>query len=136
MVYHIAVHESFDFYSTEYEQLFAASKATAFQSPLWLTHIYSDLVEQLGATPLIVSARCEQTDELKLVLPMVRSRYNGFSVIEPADFGICDYNAVIASPDVSRAFFEDDGLQARIKSVLKPYQLIFFFAKCKKNVSF
>ncbi|HAT85215.1 GNAT family N-acetyltransferase [Cohaesibacter gelatinilyticus] len=126
MVYNIAVHESFDFHSAEYEHLFAESKATAFQSPIWLTHIYADLVDQLGADPLIISARCKKSDELKLVLPMVRRRYNGLAVIEPADFGICDYNAVVAAPGVRRAFFEDQGLQSKIGSVLKPYQLIFF----------
>lgn len=126
MVYHIAVHENFDFHSAEYGLLFTESKATAFQSPIWLTRIYSDLVNQLGADPLIVTARCKQTNELKLVLPMVRRSYNGLAVIEPADFGICDYNAVVAAPGVRKNFFEDQGLQSKISEVLKPFQLIFF----------
>lgn len=124
--YHINVSDYFDFQSPEYSALFEKSAATVFQSPLWLTHIYSDLVKQLGADPLIVTARCKQTNELKLLLPMVRRRYNGLACIEPADFGICDYNAVVADHGVTEAFFTDKSLQKKVSEALKPFQLIFF----------
>ena len=125
-LYSIDYHKDFDFLGEEYGDLFQNSHATTFQSPLWLHHMYKDLIPELGVDPIIVTVRDMQSDALRLVLPLVRSRYAGLSCIEPADLGICDYNAVVASHELEESFYSDEDLRDEIMKGLKPYHLVFF----------
>ena len=92
----------FDFRSTEYVTLFARSDATAFQHPIWLDHLYSCLVPGTRLSPLILTARTV-SGRLVLVLPLIKRRYGPFVLIDAADLGVNDYNAIV----VDRDFIEE-----------------------------
>ena len=119
-------HSKFDFLGDEFQNLFHDSEATAFQAPLWLHHIYEHLVPALGVKPIVLTVRDLDSGELKIVLPLVQSSYAGLTCIEPADMGICDYNAVIACPALADRFFSDDILQKQVHDALGSSHLIFF----------
>lgn len=124
--YQVDYHSEFDFLGAEFVELYKNSNATVFQHPYWLHQMYCALIPKVGVTPIIVTVRDRQSGALKLVLPLVRNNYAGLSCVEPADLGICDYNAVIASKDLEDAFFADDGLRENIMKGLRPVNLIFF----------
>lgn len=112
--------------SKEYSDLYKISDASVFQSPLWLTHMYRDLVPKMDADPVIVTVYKETSDELILVMPLVRTRYGGLPCIEPVDFGVADYNKLVASPILEPNFYSDPDIQAFLRDQLKPFHLIFF----------
>lgn len=125
-LYQIDYLEEFDFRGEDYVTLFNNSNATVFQAPQWLHHLYGKLIPALGVEPLIVTIRDRNSDQLRLVLPLVRTKYAGLSCIEPADLGICDYNAVVACRELESCFFSDDRLQKQVIEGLRPVHLIFF----------
>lgn len=118
--------DEFDFLGEEFESLFAASNATVFQHPLWLHLMYQHLIPKCGVEPVIITVRDKETGALKTVLPLVRSSYVGLSCIEPADLGICDYNAAITAKGLEVDFLADEALRDRIIEELRPVHLIFF----------
>ncbi len=124
--YKIEYLDSYDFLSEEFRLLFEASNATVFQHPLWLHLMYQDLIPKCGITPVIITARDRKTNALKLVLPLVRTTYAGLTCIEPADLGICDYNAEISINSSDEDLLLDTGLREKIVKELRPVHLIFF----------
>ena len=116
----------FDFTSLDYQALYERSDATVFQHPLWLDLMYKRVSPNLDARPCIVTIRSKDEGRLLMVLPMVQTKYASLRCIEPIDFGICDYNALV----IDQAFA--DGLQShsdlcdQIVDVLKPVDLVFF----------
>jgi CelD/BcsL family acetyltransferase involved in cellulose biosynthesis len=103
---------AFDFLSAEYRDLYDRSDATAFQHPAWLSQLYTRLADPAGATPAIVTGRLVEDGRLVLVMPMVERRYGPFMLVDAADFGVTDYNAIV----VDRAFREQ---LAREKIILQ-----------------
>ncbi len=87
----------FDFSSSEYADIFAASGATAFQSPTWLDMFYQILAPHRGADKLVITLR--KNRELLGVVPLIRRNKSGLVLIEPTDLGVSDY----ASPVLSEA---------------------------------
>src|ERR1041384_4084659 len=89
LVLEVAVEPLFDFLSGEYAQLFAWSRATAFQHPRWLDALYRKLAPAVNADPVIVTVRRE--GHLAMLLPLVRRRYGTLAAIQFADLGGSDY---------------------------------------------
>jgi CelD/BcsL family acetyltransferase involved in cellulose biosynthesis len=123
-VFTVAVTSRFDFLSQEYATLFAGSRATAFQHPIWLDAIYSKLVPQLNIEPLIVTVREAASGHLIMVLPLVRRRYRGLRTVEFADLGVSDYVAPVASDATVDAVAADAFACRRINAVLKPFDML------------
>jgi len=123
-VFNVAVASRFDFLSGEYATLFAESRATAFQHPIWLDAIYHRLVPRLNVEPLIVTVRDAANGRLIMVLPLVRRRYRGLRSIEFADLGVSDYVAPVASDATIDAVAADPFARGRIKAVLKPFDML------------
>ena len=48
---------------------------------------------------VIVAIEDNQTSQIVLLLPLVKHREKGLSVISFADFGVADYNAPLIDPD-------------------------------------
>ena len=94
-MFDVALENSFDFLSDEYRALFENSRATAFQNPLWLDHLYRRLAPRLDAEPLIIAVRWSNNGRLALILPLIRRRYGVMKVIEFADLKVCDYAAPV-----------------------------------------
>lgn len=124
--FHLDVEPGFDFLSSEYKQLFESAEATAFQSPQWLSNFYNILPSRLGADPLIVTIRANSTGNLLLVLPLIRQQAMMAKILQPADLGVSDYNAVIAAPETLPMFAKDDDVQAALEAALLPYDILLF----------
>lgn len=122
-MFEVSVLPAFDFLSEEYAALFAASSATPFQHPIWLSAMYGRLVPSRGAQPLIVTIR-DASNRLLMVLPLLRRRYGLLRVIEFADLGVADYNAAICEASALPALLADQSVRIRIRKALKPFDLI------------
>ncbi len=94
----VAVEPAFDFGGADYRALHANSDATVFQSPAWLDALHRDVAPTFGATQATVTVR-DQDLRLMMVLPLVRRRQHGVTIVEFADFGLCDYNAAVCDLD-------------------------------------
>ena len=114
----VAVEPHFDFRSDEYCSLLNRSNAAAFQTALWLETLYRDVAPAFGANPVIVTVREAHSGELLLVLPLVRRRHRQVSVIEFADFGVCDYLRPIYDPADQPRLISDVTLPDRIAALL------------------
>ncbi len=95
----VRVSADFDFGGAEYEALFAASDATAFQHPVWMQTFFSDLAPHRGATPMVVTGRAGPDDRLVFVLPMIRRSLAGAVLVEASDLGVGDYAAPVVDRD-------------------------------------
>lgn len=124
--YQIAQEPTFDFMSDEYEELFLASEATAFQGPEWLGTFYNTLVPALDVEPLIITLRDPENGTLQLVLPLVRQQAMGAKLVQPADLGVSDYNAIIAKPETLWRLEKDQPTVDAIKETLKPFDALLF----------
>ncbi|MBB3998783.1 GNAT family N-acetyltransferase [Aureimonas pseudogalii] len=122
----IEVEPNFDFLSPAYGQLFAGSAATAFQSPLWMDRLHRQLAPAVGAQALTIVVRERQTGELLAVLPFMLQRKMGITIVQPADFGVCDYNSVVASTDAFERLAADPDVRARLRALLVPGSLLIF----------
>jgi CelD/BcsL family acetyltransferase involved in cellulose biosynthesis len=117
----VLIEPLFSFVSGEYAELFAASRATAFQHPKWLDAVYRKLLPGKG-TALIITVR--RDGRLAMVLPLVRRRYAALRAVEFADFGVSDYSSPVASDADSATILADRATCSRIKAALKPYDVL------------
>jgi len=115
--------ESFDFSSPAYRRLFSRSNATAFQHPVWLEQVYRTLAPAAGARPVVICGKGPSGD-LLFVLPLVERRIGPLRIIEPADFGVGDYNAPVVSRNEERALRDMPHIRSRIASLLPPHDLL------------
>jgi CelD/BcsL family acetyltransferase involved in cellulose biosynthesis len=123
-MFEVTVEDSFDFRSKEYAELFAASAASAFQHPIWLSLLYEKIVRRGAATPLIVVVRDGVTGKLAMVLPLVRRRYMLLKVVEFADLRVSDYvSPIVDEPTFSRILADGATVRA-IRRHLRPYDLL------------
>ncbi|MET0256986.1 MAG: GNAT family N-acetyltransferase [Methylobacterium sp.] len=122
----IEVETDFDFLSTAYGVLFAGSAATAFQSPLWMDRLHRRLAPAVGAEPLTVVVRDRASGALVAVLPFMLQRKMGITIVQPADFGVCDYNSVVASAEAFETLAADPAVGSRLRSLLVPGSLLMF----------
>jgi CelD/BcsL family acetyltransferase involved in cellulose biosynthesis len=94
----IATEGEFDFLSVEYREFYNPLRGSAFQAPLWMDRVHRCLCAALNGTQHTVTIRdCEGT--LLAVMPLVRQKAMGITILQPADFGVCDYNCVVADQD-------------------------------------
>lgn len=101
------VEPQFDYLSEEYRVLYEQSDATAFQAPLWMHSLNQKLAPKVAAKPYTITGRRVTDGVLKLLMPFVVQKASGIRMLLPADFGVCDYNAIVAEnavlEDVSRS---------------------------------
>jgi len=110
--------DSFDFLSAEYFDLFSRSTATAFQHPLWLQNVCTGLVEPSGARPFIITGRRRHDGRLLFVIPMMRRRYAGFTLVDAPDLGVSDYNCVVIDRDFAAALPVDETVRAQVQAAI------------------
>ncbi|MET0905467.1 MAG: GNAT family N-acetyltransferase [Tardiphaga sp.] len=115
----IDVERGFDFLSVEYRALFARSDITAFQSPLWQAAIHRDLAPALGAQQHTITVRDGIDGSLLAVLPLVVQKLGPITVMQPADFGVCDANAIVGEDHVLDALANNAVVRRRFAALLK-----------------
>lgn len=114
----VGVEPGFDFLSPDYRELFACADVTAFQSPLWQAAIHRDLAPKLGARQHTVTVRDPVTHGLLAVLPLVVQKLGPLTVIQPADFGVCDANAAVGERAVLEALAGNALIRKRLAAKL------------------
>jgi CelD/BcsL family acetyltransferase involved in cellulose biosynthesis len=112
--------ERVNFLTDEYRTLFESSRATAFQHPLWLHHLYTRLAPRRNAEPLIIAVRSSHDGRLAMILPLVRRRYGGVKLIEFADLRVSDYAAPVCDDATFDLVARDKVACERIRRALQP----------------
>ncbi|MDB5460809.1 MAG: hypothetical protein JWO72_2550 [Caulobacteraceae bacterium] len=120
----IALENSFDFLSDEYQRLFDGAHASAFQHPLWLDAFYRNLVPAGDAEPLVVVARRRSDRRLAMVLPLLRRRRHGLRVVEFADLGVTDYASAVCDDAAFELLAQDPRMHDRMRTLFKPFDLL------------
>lgn len=122
----VGVEPGFDFLSAEYRDLFARADVTAFQGPLWQAAIHRDLVPALGARQHTVTVRDPVDRILLAVLSLVVQKLGPLTVIQPADFGVCDANAAVGEIIVLEALANNPLMRQRFGEVLAGADALLF----------
>ena len=121
----VAVEAGFDFLSDEYRGLYQRSDATAFQAPLWLYKLHTVLAPQLKARQHTITLRHRDTGALTAVLPLTVQRSVGLTIVQPADFGVSDYNAIVAPNGMLELIADDMVLRQSIDAEVGGNLLLF-----------
>lgn len=121
----IDVEPDFDFLSDEYRSFYNLKRATAFQSPLWLDSIHRQLMPSLSARQYTITIR-DRDHALIAVIPLVLQKSAKIAILQPADFGVCDYNAIVADPCVLETLAADASVLDRIDRLLGVADVLFF----------
>ena len=122
----IDIDPGFDFLSPDYRALFARSENTAFQSPLWQAAIHRDLAPKLGAVQHTITVRHRTDGTLLAVLPLVKQKLGILTVIQPADFGVCDANAIVGEVTVLEALAALPDVRKRFTALLAGASALLF----------
>ncbi|MDB5655982.1 MAG: hypothetical protein JWQ94_3595 [Tardiphaga sp.] len=122
----VGVEPDFDFLSDEYRAFFDLSRGTVFQAPLWQAEIHRLLLPALAARPYTVTVRSRADRGLLVVIPFVVQKSAGINILQPADFGVCDYNAIVADPMVLEALAADRTVVDRLDALLDVAGVMMF----------
>lgn len=114
----------FDFLSPEYERLFDASDASAFQHPVWLHWFYRTLVPGLGAEPAVLVGRWNRDGGLAMLTPLVRRRIRGLRAVEFADLGVTDYAASVCRRETLQLATRSPESEHRVRALLRPFDIL------------
>jgi CelD/BcsL family acetyltransferase involved in cellulose biosynthesis len=120
----VRVEPQFDFLSDEYRAFYRPERATAFQAPHWLDAVHRGLAPQLNAKQHTITMRERGTGALVGVIPLVLQKSRGISMLQFADFGVCDYNAPVADRNVLSLMAADNDLLARLDNLMKHCDLV------------
>lgn len=121
----IKVESDFDFLSAEYRAFHNLRRASVFQAPLWLHSIHRKLMPHLSARQYTVTIR-NHDNELIALIPLIVQQSTGLSILQPADFGVCDYNAVVGDPLVLETLAADPSVIDRIDGLLSVADVLLF----------
>lgn len=116
----------FDFLSSEYREFYLPARGTAFQAPLWMDMIHRRLAAGRKATQHTLTIRDRGNGGLVAVIPLVLQKSKGVSMLQPADFGVCDYNCVVADRHALEMIAADDTLLARLDALMRPCDILLF----------
>jgi len=122
----VGVEESFDFLSEEYRSFFNLHRGTVFQSPVWMDLIHKRLVANLSARQHTITVRRPDDGALLAVIPTVVQRAAKVDVLQPADFGVCDYNCVVGDRIVLETLANDPSAVARFDALVDDAHVLLF----------
>ena len=128
----IGVEEDFDFLGAEYRAFFNLQRGTVFQSPLWMSMIHRRLVGELAAKQWTITFRRPKDGGLLAVIPTVIQRAGLIKVLQPADFGVCDYNAVVGDRIVLDTLAANPGVRKQFATLFKAAD-VFLFRKIRPD---
>lgn len=114
----VGVEPDFDFGADEYRGFFNLQRGTAFQGPLWQSMIHTRLLPGLSARPYPVTIRSRDDRRLLALIPFVVQKSTGIQILQPADFGVCDYNAIVGDREVLETLAADPSVVDRIDALL------------------
>jgi CelD/BcsL family acetyltransferase involved in cellulose biosynthesis len=119
----VAVDEGFAFTSAAYRDLYARAPSTAFQHPAWLTALAARIAPARGARPATIVVR-DQGGTLLAVLPLMRRRKSGVTLLENADLGVSDYAAPVVDPAFASELAARPDLRRQVAEALPSYDIL------------
>ncbi len=122
----VDIEPDFDFTSEEYRALYRQSGASAFQAPMWQAMIHRRLAPSLKARQNTITVRDPSTGALQAVFPFVVQLSAGISVLQPADFGVCDRNDVVATGETLERLANDKNALRSLKEAASRHDLLLF----------
>jgi len=122
----VEVVRDFDFLSDEYRALHSTAVGAAFQAPLLQSMLHSKLAPKLGASQHTVVVRHRHTRGLLAVIPLVLQRSRGVKLLMPADFGVCDYNAPVATSATLETLAHDNDALRQLADATSLGDLLLF----------
>lgn len=122
----VGTEPAFDFLSEEYRTLYRDSGASAFQAPLWLSMLHKQLMPELRASQNTITIRDRVDGRLLAVLPFVVQKSAGISVLQPADFGVCDRNDIVADAGVLEEITADPAALRQLRAAISGHDLLLF----------
>jgi CelD/BcsL family acetyltransferase involved in cellulose biosynthesis len=128
----IAVEKDFDFLGSEYAAFFNLRRGTIFQSPLWMDRIHRRLVPNLSARQHTITFRRPLEGTLLAVIPAVVQRVGILKILQPADFGVCDYNCIVGDEAVLEVLAGDPSIGDRLREVSRAAD-VFMFRKVRTD---
>lgn len=128
----IAVEKDFDFSGPEYAAFFNLQRGTVFQSPLWMDLIHRRLTPNLSARQHTITFRRPRVGTLLAVIPTVIQRVGPLKLMQPADFGVCDYNCVVGDAAVLETLAGDPSVGVRLAELLGAAD-VFLFRKIRSD---
>lgn len=124
--FEIGIEPDFDFLSAEYRALFEQSVGAPFAAPLWLSMMHRRLAPTLGARQHTVAIRDPRDRHLLAVLPLVLQKSRGVTLLQPADFGLCDSNAPVGAPVTLSALAANTDAVARLGAIVRGADLFLY----------
>ncbi|MGI9363941.1 MAG: GNAT family N-acetyltransferase [Rhizobiaceae bacterium] len=112
----ITQENDFDFMGSAYADLFEQADATAFQCPAWLDAFYRDLARESGAEPVIITLRSK--GDLLGVVPLIRRRLRGVSIVEATDLGVSDYACPVLHRSALQSLSDERGLVKSLRNAI------------------
>lgn len=128
----IAVEEDFDFLAEEYKTFFNLHRGTVFQAPVWMDLIHRRLVPNLSAKQHTITVRRPHDGALLAVIPTVIQQAAKVQVLQPADFGVCDYNCIVGDRIVLETLAADPSAITRFDALLGCAS-VFLFRKVRDD---
>ncbi|WP_152539953.1 GNAT family N-acetyltransferase [Afipia sp. P52-10] len=122
----IAVEETFDFQSEEYRAFFNLHRGTVFQAPVWMDLIHRRLATNLSAKQHTITVRDPRDGALLVVIPMVIQQAARVQVLQPADFGVCDYNCAVGDRVVLETLAADPAAVSGLDALLSGAHVLLF----------
>ena len=122
----VRIEPEFDFQTAEYRAFYRPGRATAFQAPLWMDMIHSRLVAGLNAARHTLTVRNRGDGGLVAVIPLILHKSKGISLLRPADFGVCDYNSIVADKNMLAMIAADPSVLAQINAQVKACDILMF----------
>jgi CelD/BcsL family acetyltransferase involved in cellulose biosynthesis len=116
--------DHFDFESTEYRKLLQRAQVTAFQNPEWFTAFYKHLIEDGLTKPLIVVGHSIATNELVMVLPLIRRTEGNTLTVEYAYGGVSDYVCPIIDQDLVPQLDHEMPFHQQLVDTLGPHDVL------------
>lgn len=110
----------------DWATLESTGECTPFQTRAWLEPWYGIVAPHFGATPLFARVRDRYSGLPMMLLPLVKRRDAGLTVVESADLGVSDYHAPLFATPMGDLGAQRSALWSRIQAALRPADLFRF----------
>jgi CelD/BcsL family acetyltransferase involved in cellulose biosynthesis len=87
-------------------------------------HIHRNLAPRLGGRQRTLTIR--NREGLIAVLPFVQQTSGGVGIMQPADFGVCDYNAPVGDMEALAEACADPAVQAQLNAALAGSDVLMY----------
>ncbi len=122
----VDVFTNLDAVRDDWAALESTGECTPFQTRAWLEPWYEIVAPHFGAAPLIVRVRERYSGLPMMLLPLVKRRDGGITLVEFADLGVSDYQAPLLAPQSDAMHAHASALWPKIQAALRPADLFRF----------